>query len=239
MTHGALAVIPARGGSKRIPHKNIKPFHGKPMIAWTIAAVLQSGVFDEVIVSTDCDEIAEVAEKEGASVPFVRPASLADDHTGLTAVVRHAIEWWRGHGRAPEIVACPYATAPFMRGSDLVKSVELLSQAPEADFVLAVSSFAAPVQRAIVQGRDGWLQFLWPDFAQLRSQDACAAYHDAGHFFMGRADAFMRCPTTMSGKTLPHMIPRLLCQDIDTPEDWEHAAEVFSYLQNKKGGTYL
>ncbi len=234
-----VAIIPARGGSKRIPRKNILPFAGRPMIAWSISAALESGVFDEVIVSTDDEEIAEVARKAGACVPFVRPASLADDHSGLTAVIRHAIEWWRGEGRSPEIVACPYATAPFLRGSDLAEAVGLLHESPEADYVLAVTSFAAPVQRAIVQGGAGWLEFLWPDFAQARSQDTRAAYHDAGHFFMGRAEAFMRYPTTMSGKTLPQVIPRLLCQDIDTQEDWDHAAELFAYLQSRKGGAHL
>jgi pseudaminic acid cytidylyltransferase len=234
-----IAIIPARGGSKRIPRKNIRPFFGRPMIAWSISAALQSGVFDDVLVSTDDEEIAEVARREGASVPFLRPASLADDHSALTAVIRHAIEWRQGEGKFPEIVACIYATSPFLRGADLEQAVQKLKEVPEADYVVAVTSFASSVQRAIILGNAGWLEFLWPDFAQARSQDALTAYHDAGHFFMGRAEAFMRFCTTMSGKALPQMIPRLLCHDIDTHEDWEHALEIFDYIKARKGGPHF
>ncbi len=234
----AIALIPARGGSKRIPRKNIIDFAGKPMIAWSIEAALKSGVFDEVIVSTDDAEITEIARQHGASVPFMRPVEISNDHAGLTAVVRHSITWLREQGRGPDIVACAYATAPFLRAQDLRASVEQLRAQPDAEYVLAVTSFAAPVQRAIVQGEAGYLEFLWPDFAEARSQNTREAYHDAGHFFMGRADAFMTYPTTLSGKTLPCVIPRMLCQDIDTQEDWDHALSLFEYWQFQKGGRH-
>lgn len=229
-----LCVIPARGGSKRIPRKNIREFCGKPMIAWSIAAAKNSGIFEHIIVSTDDAEIAEVAMAEGASVPFLRPAEIADDYTGLTSVIRHAIAWWRERGEDFDTVTCVYATAPFIQSKDLIESNAILRRQPDADFVLAVTSFASPVQRAIALSSAGWLEFLWPEFAQSRSQEIREAYHDAGHFFMGRPDAFMRHPTALSGKTLPYLIQRFLSQDIDTPEDWEHAAELFVYLQSRK-----
>jgi len=231
-----IAIIPARGGSKRIPRKNIRLFGGKPMIAWPILAALESGVFDDVIVSTDDIEIGEVAKQYGASVPFMRPVEISNDHAGLTAVLRHSITWLREQGRSPDIVACAYATAPFLRAQDLRASVEQLSAQQDAEFVLAVTSFPAPVQRAIVQNTAGYLKFLWPDFAEVRSQNTHEAYHDAGHFFMGRADAFMIYSTTLSGKTLPYIIPRMQCQDIDTQEDWDHALSLFEYWQFQKGG---
>lgn len=231
----AVALIPARGGSKRIPRKNVRDFAGRPMIAWPIMAALESGIFDEVIVSTDDEEIAAVAQHYGAAVPFVRPEEIANDHSGLTDVVRHAITWLREQNRGPDIVACLYATAPFLRGEDLRTGVEMLATQPEADYVLAVTTFAAPVQRAIVQDSGGYLEFMWPEFASTRSQDLRHAFHDAGHFFIGRPDSFLNYPTTMAGKTLPCVIPRLLCQDIDTQEDWDHAAALFEFVQSRKG----
>ena len=204
------------------------------MIHWPIRAALDSGAFDKVIVSTDDPEIAEIAREVGAEVPFVRPPETAHDTAGLTEVVRHAIQWFREHQQAPEIVACAYATAPFLRPEDLAAAVKKLTDTPEADYVLAVTTFASPVDRAIVQEPDGWLRFMWPEFATARSQDIRQAYHDAGHFFMGKAEAFMKYPTTLAGHTLPHVVPRLLCQDIDTEEDWEHAAALFAFAQAQK-----
>jgi len=238
MNPSCIAIIPARGGSKRIPRKNIRSFGGKPMIAWSIEVALESGVFDDVIVSTDDAEIAEIAKQYGASVPFVRPVEISNDHAGLTAVLRHAITWLRDHENSPDIVACVYATAPFLRTQDLRASFQQLIAQKDTEFVLAVSSFGAPVQRAIVRGSNGHINFLWPDFSEARSQNTLEAYHDAGHFFIGRADAFMTYPTTLSGKTLPCIIPRMLCQDIDTHEDWDHALSLFEYMQFLKGGRH-
>lgn len=226
-----LAIIPARGGSKRIPRKNIKLFCGKPVIAWPIETLLESGVFDRVIVSTDDDEIARVSKAYGAEVPFQRPDYISNDHSNLTEVIRHTINWLRGQGESPEIVACVYATAPFLRANDLAESLCRLKANKIADYSLAVTSFPSPVQRAFIESNQGYLKFLWPEFSTKRSQDLHEAYHDAGHFLMGRADAFMQYPTSMAGNTLPHWIPRLLCQDIDTPEDWAHAEELFAFMQ--------
>jgi len=235
---GSIAIIPARGGSKRIPRKNIREFGGQPMIAWTIQALLESRVFDEVLVSTDDAEVAEIARHYGAQSPFVRPADLSTDHSGITPVLRHAITWRREQGSSPVMVACAYPTAPFLSAADLRAAQAQLCARTDADYVLAVTSFAAPVQRAITIGDEGFMRFFWPEFAQARSQDTREAFHDAGHFFMGRTEAFMKYPTTLSGKTLPFFIPRLRCQDIDTPEDWDHALSLFDYWQFQKGGRH-
>lgn len=234
---GNLAIIPARGGSKRVPRKNIRNFCGRPMIAWPIEAALQSEVFDDVIVSTDDEEIALVARSYGASVPFLRPAEIANDHAGLTAVVRHAINWLHGQNRTPDTVTCIYATAAFVREEDLRAAVRMLESRPDVDYLSAVTSFASPVQRAFATDVSGCLEFMWPEFAETRSQDLRPAFHDAGLFFIGRPEPFLKYPTSMSGKTLPFEVPRLLCQDIDTPEDWEHAAALFEHLQSGKGGS--
>lgn len=203
------------------------------MIAWTIEAALESGIFDRLLVSTDDDEIAQVSRAYGAEVPFQRPAEISDDHSGLTAVIRHAIDWSRNQGDIPETVACMYATAPFLRANDLAVSVSQLQNNLTTDYILAVTSFPSPVERALVSDKKGYLEFLWPEFATTRSQDLRDAYHDAGHFLMGRADALKQHSTSLSGNTLPYPIPRMLCQDIDTPEDWLHAEELFAYIHSK------
>ena len=232
----SVAVIPARGGSKRIPRKNIRLFAGKPMIAWSIQAALASGVFEEVLVSTDDVEIAEIARSLGAQVPFMRPLDLSGDYIGLTPVVRHAITWLCEAGRAPDLVTCAYPTAPFLRAEDLQSACKAIEARSDVDYIVAVGSFSAPVQRAIVGGKEGFLEFLWPEFALTRSQDLRHGFYDAGHFFVGRAGAFMRYSSALEGRAMPYVIPRMLCQDIDTEEDWEHAASIFEYWQYRKEG---
>ena len=176
-----LAVIPARGGSKRIPRKNIKLFCGKPIIAWSIEAALQSGSFDRVIVSTDDLEIAEVARQHGATVPFMRPAELSDDHTGTIPVIAHAIEWLRQHNEAPDKVCCIYATAPFIRSEDLRRGLEILDKTGSY-YAFSVTSYAFPIQRAIRMTQVGRIEMFSPEYFTTRSQDLEAAYHDAGEF---------------------------------------------------------
>jgi pseudaminic acid cytidylyltransferase len=235
----SVAVIPARGGSRRIPRKNIRLFAGKPMIAWSVKAALDSGVFDEVIVSTDDLQIAEIARSLGAQVPFMRPLELSDDYVGITPVVRHAITWLREAGRAPQLVACVYSTAPFLQADDLQSACNQLHASADMDYVLAVCSFPSPVQRAITGGKEGGLEFLWPEFAQTRSQDLRQGFYDAGQFFAGRADAFMRYSSALEGRAMPYLIPRMRCQDIDTEEDWEHAESLFRYWQFRKECSYF
>ena len=225
-----LAIIPARGGSKRIPRKNIKPFCGKPMIAWSIEAALESGCFDRVIVSTDDDEIAEVARQHGAEVPFMRPLELSDDHTGTIPVIRHAIETINSQGRAVEQACCLYATAPFIQAEDLRRGLEIL-QGSGGDYAFSVTSYAFPIQRAIRLTPEGRVEMFNPEHFNTRSQDLEEAYHDAGQFYWGRADAWLQGKMIFSPASLPVMLPRHRVQDIDTPEDWVRAEWLFKAMQ--------
>lgn len=225
-----LAVIPARGGSKRIPRKNIKPFCGKPMIAWSIEAALQSGCFDQVVVSTDDAEIAEVARQYGAQVPFMRPQTLSDDHTGTTAVVAHAIDWFAAQGQTPELVCCLYATAPFVGAEDLRRGLTVLSETG-SDYAFAVTSYAFPIQRAIRITKANRVEMFNPEHFNTRSQDLEEAYHDAGQFYWGRASAWLEKKMIFGPSSAPVMLPRHRVQDVDTPEDWLRAEWLFKAMQ--------
>jgi len=227
-----LAVIPARGGSKRIPRKNVKPFCGKPMIAWSIEAALQSACFDQVIVSTDDDEIAEVARQCGAQVPFMRPAELSDDHTGTIPVIRHAIEWFQTQGQIPVQVCCLYATAPFVYVDDLRRGLVALTDTG-SDYAFSVTSYAFPIQRAIRITNAGRVEMFNPEHFNTRSQDLDEAWHDAGQFYWGRAEAWLTGKPIFSNDAVPVKLPRHRVQDIDTPEDWVRAEWMFKALQEK------
>lgn len=228
-----IAVIPARGGSKRIPRKNIKPFCGKPMIAWPIEAALRSNCFDHVIVSTDDSEIAAVARRHGAEVPFVRPADLSGDHAGTIPVIRHAAAWWAEHRAAPEHVCCIYATAPFVTGPDLARGLEILLSA-ESEFAFSVTRYAFPIQRAIRITAAGRVEMFNPDYYSVRSQDLEEAYHDAGQFYWGRAGAWAAREVLFGPHAAPVVIPRYRVQDIDTPEDWQMAEYLFQAVSLKE-----
>ncbi|RKX24313.1 MAG: pseudaminic acid cytidylyltransferase, partial [Candidatus Zixiibacteriota bacterium] len=186
-----IAVIPARGGSKRIPRKNIKEFCGKPMIAWSIEAALESRCFERIIVSTDDAEIATVAQNYGAEVPFMRPDSLANDYTGTIPVIRHAVEWLVEHEERPENVCCLYATAPFVQSHDLQHGLELL-QLQQCDYAFSVTSYAFPIQRAIRITSEQRVEMFQPEHFMTRSQDLEEAYHDAGQFYWGTALAWLQ-----------------------------------------------
>lgn len=229
-----LAVIPARGGSKRIPRKNIKPFCGKPMIAWSIEAALQSSCFDQVVVSTDDAEIAEVARQHGATVPFMRPAELSDDHTGTIPVIRHAVEWFNAQGRAVEQVCCLYATAPFVRVEDIQRGLKILDETG-SDYAFSVTSYPFPIQRAIRITSAGRVEMFNPEHFNTRSQDLEEAYHDAGQFYWGRASAWLQGKMIFSPDSAPVLLPRHHVQDIDTPEDWLRAEWMFKAMQAQNG----
>lgn len=229
-----LAVIPARGGSKRIPRKNIRPFAGKPIIGYSIVAALASGLFDRVIVSTDDEEIAAVARDFGAEAPFIRPTSLADDHTGTNAVVRHAIAWQQEQDRPVDYACCIYATAPFIQVHDLREGFEKLVASGKS-YVFSVTRFAFPIQRAIHLSALGEVEALFPEYIFSRSQDLEEAYHDAGQFYWGRAQAFLDEVVVFSPASLPVILPRHLVQDIDTPEDWRRAELMYQAFQLDKG----
>lgn len=227
-----LAVIPARGGSKRIPHKNIKEFCGKPIIAWSIEAALNSGCFDRVIVSTDDAEIADVAREWGAEVPFMRPEELSDDYTGTVPVIRHAIEWFEERGLNFEYVCCIYATAPFVTAEDIQKGFEILTSTGSA-YAFSVTSFGFPIQRAVRITTDGHLEMFYPEHMQTRSQDLEEVYHDAGQFYWGLSDAWKEEKILFSQEASPVILPRYRVQDIDTPEDWIRAEILSNILLQK------
>lgn len=225
-----LAIIPARGGSKRIPRKNIKLFCAKPMIAWSIEAALQSGCFDQVIVSTDDQEIAEVARQYGATVPFMRPAELSDDHTGTVPVIQHAIEWVNAQGQPVEQACCLYATAPFVSAEDINRGLDILD-ATQSDYAFSVTSYAFPIQRAIRLNDEGRVQMFNPEHFNTRSQDLEEAFHDAGQFYWGTADAWLQGRMIFGTGSVPVPLPRHRVQDIDTPEDWVRAEWLFKAMQ--------
>ena len=229
-----IAIIPARGGSKRIPRKNIRPFCGKPMIAWPIEAARASGCFDHIIVSTDDMEIAEVARVLGADVPFMRPPELSDDYTGTTPVIAHAINWVNRNVGSVEAACCIYATAPFVRAEDLRRGFDVLVHSG-ADYAFTVTSYAFPIQRAIRITTDDRVEMFNPEHFGTRSQDLEEAYHDAGQFYWGRASAWLAGKPLFSHDAAPVMLPRHRVQDIDTAEDWERAEWLFKAMQSQTG----
>jgi len=231
-----VAVIPARGGSKRIPRKNVREFAGKPMIAWSVEAALASGCFERVIVSTDDDEIGAVAEAYGAEAPFRRPDALADDHTGTIPVIAHAIDWLRKEGDPPEAVCCLYATAPFVQIEDIQAGYQALYSGDEVDYAFSVTSYAFPIQRALRLTPAGRVAMFHSEHSTSRSQDLKEAWHDAGQFYWGRAEAWESRAPIFTERAVPVKLPRHRVQDIDTPEDWLRAEWLFKAWQALERG---
>jgi pseudaminic acid cytidylyltransferase len=227
-----IAIIPARGGSKRIPRKNVKPFCGKPMIAWSIEAARSARVFDTILVSTDDEEIASVAESYGAEAPFRRPAELANDHTPTLPVIAHAIRWWEEHRSPVEFTCCIYATAPFLQAQYLREGLELMKTHPDAEFAFSITSYAFPILRALKRNADGTVGMFWPENEMKRSQDLSEAWHDAGQFYWGRKQAFCNRLGVFSARSYPVVLPRHQVQDIDTPEDWARAERMFATVRS-------
>jgi pseudaminic acid cytidylyltransferase len=221
-----IAIIPARGGSKRIPRKNIKPFCGKPMIAWSIEAAQASSLFDHIIVSTDDIEIAEVAKQWGAEVPFMRPAELSDDYVGTGAVAKHAVEWTIRNLGKISFVCTIYATAPFIKPTDLIAGLKLLSES-SGQIAFTVTSFPFPIQRAIKINKNGRAMMFQPEHYLTRSQDLESAYHDAGQFYWATTEAVLNSVSAFSEAAVPLILPRQQVQDIDTNEDWLRAELMF------------
>lgn len=228
------AVIPARRGSKRIPYKNIRPFAGMPMIARSIAAACDSGCFDRVVVSTDDDAIAEVALAYGADVPFRRPPEIADDLTPTIPVIRHAITTLRQQGADPQAVCCIYATAPFLRGEDLRAAIARLPDC--SAFVLAVTEYRFPIQRALRRGAAGRVSMFAPEHFATRSQDLEPAWHDAGQFYLAKAETWLSEDVIFQPGSIGIALPTCRVHDIDTPDDWEHAELMFEALQRRTSG---
>lgn len=225
MSPRRLAIIPARGGSKRIPRKNLREFAGRPMIGYAIALAHASRLFDRVVVSTDDPEVADVARRLGADVPFMRPAELADDHTGTVPVVAHAVKTCADIGWAADAVCCIYPGVPLLSPHTLRDGCDVLERG-DSPYVFPVLAFRSPIQRALRRDADGHSQPFFPEFAQTRTQDLPAAYHDAGQFYWGRAQAWL------GGLALHASASTLVLRDdeavdIDTPEDWLRAEALY------------
>lgn len=224
-----LAVIPARGGSKRIPRKNVKEFYGKPIIAYSIEAALNSGCFDKVVVSTDDNEIAEVAIQYGAEIPFIRPTELSDDYATTLAVIKHACDFYLNQGIEVSKVCCIYATAPFIQESDLQQGLKLI-QNQEVDYAFSVTEFPFPVQRAITLSESNTTSMLQPELINTRSQDLVDTFHDAGQFYWGQVQSFVEEKPIFLSNSKAVILDRRRVQDIDTPKDWLIAEAMFRYL---------
>lgn len=226
-----LAVIPARGGSKRIPRKNIKMFHGQPMIAWSIQAAIDSGCFDEVWVSTDDEEIAAVAQAYGAKVPFLRPAHLSDDFVTTADVMSHAVEEFGKLNHAlPDYICCLYATAPFVTKVDLVHGIEKIKN-NNLNYVFSATTYPFPIQRAIKLNEHDTVEMFSPQYFNVRSQDLEESWHDAGQFYWGTAEAWLNKAMIFSAQSSVVELPRFRVQDIDTQEDWDRAEWLFKAIQ--------
>ena len=221
-----VAIIPARGGSKRIPRKNLREFHGRPMIEWPIEAAKISGCFDDIVVTTDDDEIAAIAERAGARAPFRRPADLSDDRTPTLPVIAHALRWLGEHGVVAKRACCIYPTAPFLDAGDLKRGFELLDK-HSSNYVFSATTFPFPVQRALKLDAAGNAVPAFPESIASRSQDLPELFHDAGQFYWGTAQAFLEQRPIFGPGSVPLMLPRIRVQDIDTAEDWRTAELLF------------
>jgi N-acylneuraminate cytidylyltransferase len=225
-------MIPARGGSKRIPRKNIKNFLGKPIIAYSIEAAKASGCFDKIIVSTDDEEIAAVARQYGAETPFLRPKEISDDYATTVDVINHSINWLLGNNIKVDNICCIYATAPFIEAGDLQSGLAALAN-NDFSFAFSATSYAFPIQRAIKINKDGAVDMFHREYLNTRSQDLEEAYHDAGQFYWGNAQAFLDRKPIFSPEAFAVQLPRKRVQDIDTPEDWDAAEMAYKLLAGK------
>lgn len=229
-----IAVIPARGGSKRIPGKNTKPFLGRPIIGYSVDAAVSSGLFDKVIVSTDNEDVAQTARSEGAETPFLRPEEIAGDHTPVLDVLRHAIRWYEDRGETVAQVCLIYATAPFLRAEDLIHGFDALGSGG-CRSSMSVAKFTYPVQRALQMNHDGGLEMIQKEHLLTRSQDLPEAYMDAAQFIWTTPAALAACEKSLlEGGVAPVVLPTSRVQDIDTLEDWDRAEVLYQALKARE-----
>ncbi len=228
-----LAIIPARGGSKRIPRKNIKFFHGKPIIAWSIEAAKNANIFERIIVTTDDEEIAECAMSYGAEVPFLRPSPLSDDFATTNDVIAHGVQWMLDHGQNPLEVCCIYATAPFLMPKDIERGLNILIDG-DWEYVFSAVEFSAPVFRGFMKNPNLGLEMIFPEHYLTRSQDLPKVFHDAAQFYWAKTNTWLEKPPIFSSKSFFLEIPKQRVQDIDTLEDWDLAERMFELLKLNK-----
>jgi len=227
-----IAIIPARGGSKRIPRKNIKSFCGKPMIAYAIEAAHETKLFERIVVSTEDEEIAAIAQKWGAEVPFMRPTDLADDYTGTTPVIAHGIQTLQEMGWEFRYVCCIYPAVPLIQGSDIKAALELLKNGIAA-YTFPVTEFPSAVQRALRRDQSGCIQPFYPECEKIRTQDLEPAYFDVGQFYWGRVKSWLEVDSIY--KTgISIVIPQWRTVDIDTYEDWERAEMLYKSMSKEE-----
>jgi pseudaminic acid cytidylyltransferase len=228
-----IAIIPARGGSKRIPRKNIRNFAGRPMISYAIGAALDSGLFTHVIVSTDDHEIAETARTYGAEIPFIRPVKLSDDHTPTVSVIKHAIDQAEELGWFPHYVCCIYPAVPLIHSSDLLAAFQLLKNTASADYSFPITQFPSAIQRALRFDKSGATSSFYPEHELTRSQDLEPAFHDAGQFYWGRCRAWNENPR-IHNSGVGFEIPSWRSVDIDNEGDWRRAETIYLTLLKEK-----
>ncbi len=226
----AVCIIPARGGSKRIPKKNIRDFLGKPLIAYSIETALASGLFEKVVVSTDDEAIAKIARAYGADVPFVRPENLSDDFTGSGDVVQHALAFLEARGEKYGFLCTIYATAPLLQTEFLIEGLKKLQENPDAHMALSVTSMPFPIQRTFKITKENRCEMFTPQYFSARSQDLEEAYQDAGQFYWENLQN-KATDIPFGQSSIPVILPRYFVQDIDTLEDWQRAEQL--YLLNK------
>ena len=224
-----LCIIPARGGSKRIPRKNIKPFLGKPIIAYSIEAALQSGLYDEVMVSTDDIEIANIARSYGASVPFLRSEKTANDFATTADVINEVLDWYSENGQKFDAICCLYATAPFVTPDKLSQASEIINKGI-FDSVFTCTPFSYPVLRGLIMDDTGRISMKWPEYKNSRSQDLPQFYHDAGQFYLTTINAFKNTNSLWGENTAPLILSELEVQDLDTSTDWTLAEMKYKIL---------
>jgi len=227
--NGSLAIITARGGSKRIPKKNIKPFLEQPIIQYSIDAAIDSGLFTEIMVSTDCREIADLSIKLGAKVPFFRSEKNSDDYAVTADVIEEVLKEYNKRGQNFTYACCIYPTAPFVTAEKLRIGYKLLRD-NSADALVPVARFSYPIQRALTI-KDGQLCMIWPEHEKSRSQDLETAYHDVGQFYWYRVTSFLKRNTMDTYKKIPFIVSEMEMHDLDNEEDWEIAELKYRYLK--------
>lgn len=224
-----LCIIPARGGSKRIPRKNIKLFMGKPIMAYSIEAALESGIFDEVMVSTDDEEFAEVARQYGAQVPFMRSSLTANDYATTEDVLIEVLDEYKKHGKEFDNLCCLYSTAPFVTANRIKDAYEKM-QKEQVDAIFTVVSYSYPIQRCL-HIVDGKIEMKWPEYQSARSQDLETIYHDAGQFYFARILQLRIEKDLWMKNSIPMILPETEVQDLDTLTDWQLAEMKFNLLK--------
>ena len=228
-----IAIIPARGGSKRIPKKNIKDFVGKPIIAYSIEAALEAGVFDEVMVSTDSEEIAQVARAYGAKVPFMRASDLADDMTTSDDVLLDVLKRYEEQGKSFKYMACIYATAPFVTADALRNAMKVMKEHEGMTQLIPMAPFSYPPQRCHVIKDNGEAVFKYPEYITTRSQDLEQMYHDIGQYYIYDVDRFVEAKGLVYEGLVPLIVDAFTAQDIDTEQDWKIAEMKYTFLNSK------